>query len=92
MNKVQEMLRFVSRKFDLPPDILAGVPRIEIMGTDKCSIEPHDGLLEYGKERIAVKTSVGAVCLFGSDLEITRMNGSSITVAGQICGINIAAQ
>lgn len=90
MNKMQEVLRHVSGKLDLPPDILAGMPRIELLGTDKCSIEPHEGLLEYGKDRIAVKTAVGPVGLSGTNLEIKRMNNRCIVIVGDIRGLNVA--
>lgn len=89
MNKARGILQYISKKFDLPSDILAGIPRIELLGTDECSVEPHQGLLEYGDERIAVGTAVGPVVLEGKKLEIKRMNGQRITLSGRISQISL---
>lgn len=84
MNKAKQLLVQASQKLELPADIVAGVPRIDVIGTDTCSVEPHRGLLEYSGERISVSTSIGAVTLLGDGLEIKQMNTERITIAGKL--------
>jgi hypothetical protein len=40
-----------SQLFDLPADVLTGIPRIELLGDRELRIERHKGILLYGKEK-----------------------------------------
>lgn len=84
MNKARKLLMQASQKLDLPSDVVAGIPRIELLGLSELSLEPHKGLLEYTEDRISVSTSIGNVTAVGTDLVIKRMNSSRITVVGAI--------
>ncbi len=89
MNKARKLLVQASQRLDLPPDVVAGVPRIELIGLAELSLEPHKGLLEYSEDRISVSTSIGNVTAVGTDLVIKRMNASRITVVGAIHQIQL---
>ena len=47
MGVARKLLERASRQLELPAEIVAGLPRIEVTGTGELSIEPHRGLLEY---------------------------------------------
>lgn len=89
MNKARKLLIQASQKLDLPSDIIAGIPRIELFGLSELSLEPHRGLLEYSDERISVSTSIGNVTATGEGLIIKRMNANRITVVGTIHQIRL---
>ena len=91
MNKVRQLLEQASDRLELPADIIAGVPRVELIGNGQCSVEPHKGLLEYTTEQIKVSTKSGVVSVIGSDMQIKRMNSECITVCGTIYQIILTA-
>lgn len=84
MNLGKRLLLEVSEKLALPADVLAGVPRIEILGSSEFCMEPHKGLLEYGTNQVTIRTNQGAVTIYGADLKIRLMNGERIVVGGSI--------
>ena len=47
MEKTAELL-------DIPADILAGVPRLELVGDGELRLENHQGILAYGREEIHI--------------------------------------
>ena len=89
MNWGTRLLLKASEKLTLPADVLAGVPRIEIMGTSEFSMEPHKGLLEYGSGRITIRTNHGAVTIDGADLKIRLMNSERIVISGTIGSVDL---
>ena len=89
MKKARKLLTRVSQKLELPAEIAAGLPKIELTGTSEFSMEPHKGLLEYEQERISVASSVGTVAVLGSGLTIRLMNQERITVVGEIRAVEL---
>lgn len=84
MNKARKFLMDAAGHLELPADILAAVPRMEVTGFQEFSIEPHKGLLEYGKEQIGIETNLGRVLIVGTGLRIRLMNRNRITIAGNL--------
>jgi sporulation protein YqfC len=89
MKQINNLLSAAAQKLDLPADIVAGQPRLELIGSAQCSIEPHKGLVEYTKELVSVDTSVGIVNITGRLLDIAQMNRERITVRGRIFGVSL---
>lgn len=87
METARKWIRDLSQRLELPADVLAGVPKLELTGTDLFRMEPHKGLLEYETNKICVASAVGVVSVLGSELRIKQMNYSQITVSGLIWGI-----
>lgn len=83
----RRIMSAVSNKFDLPTDILAGVPRIEMIGSGEVSIEPHKGLIEYGTSRITVSSVMGNIEVTGHGLLLKSMNSQRIEIAGEISSV-----
>lgn len=92
MKQIGKLLTKISGHLDLPADIVAGVPRIELVGTQQCSVEPHHGLLSYSKEEIILATQVGALFVHGTSLEIKQMHQGRITVIGKINQVCISEE
>lgn len=92
MNKARALLTEFAHKLELPPDIIAGVPKMELTGMDEFTVEPHHGLLEYSRERVSVMTSVGPIEISGDRMQIKRMNHSRITLAGRIKRVDLCGK
>ncbi|MFQ9918570.1 MAG: YabP/YqfC family sporulation protein [Flavonifractor plautii] len=56
--------------FDLPGDVVAGLPRIELTGSRELRMENHKGILSYGGEEIHISGGKLVVKVRGSGLEL----------------------
>ena len=86
----RRIMSAVSNKLDLPTDILAGVPRIEIVGSGEVSIEPHKGLIEYSTSKITVSSMIGSIEVAGEGLLLKLMNNQRIEIVGEISSLFLA--
>jgi len=84
VNKMRKILSDTADYFALPADLIAGIPKLEVIGTQEFSIEPHNGLIEYATEQIQIETAIGSVVLGGKNLTIKLMNRKRITVYGNL--------
>lgn len=84
MKRIRKALTMASQYLDLPGEVAAGQPKIEVTGTTTFSMEPHRGLLEYGTEEILIASNIGPICIRGKNLSIQLMNRQRITVIGEI--------
>lgn len=89
MNKARKILMDAAGHLDLPADILAAVPKMEVTGFQEFSIEPHRGLLEYEKEQIGIETNLGKIQIIGSGLNIKLMNRNRITISGDLHAVRL---
>ena len=70
--------------FDLPPDLVAGLPHMEMLGDRYFYMERHKGILSYSGEEIDINGETGIVRIFGRDLELTSMTGDQLRIQGSI--------
>ncbi len=70
--------------FDLPPDLVAGLPHMEMLGDRYFYMERHRGILSYSGEEIDINGETGIVRIFGRDLELTSMTGDQLRIQGSI--------
>lgn len=89
MNFVRGLLARAAEHWELPADVLAGLPRMELIGCGEFSVEPHGGLEEYGTEQIVVRTAVGNVVIAGGDLRLQSMSRDRVTVKGCIRSLSL---
>jgi len=76
-----------AEKFDLPGEIVAGMPKVTVTGCRRVYIENHRGILEYGKERININGGRVIIKISGDNLCIKGMSGKELIVMGDIIGI-----
>ncbi len=81
-------LERASRFLDLPADILAGLPRIQIIGCREILVENHKGILLYGETDIHINGGDVVLKLHGEGLSILAMNTTDLLIRGQIFGID----
>ncbi|MCI8594769.1 MAG: sporulation protein [Oscillospiraceae bacterium] len=75
--------------FDLPGDVVAGLPRIELMGDNELRMENHRGILDYGSEEIHISGGKLAVRVTGEDLELRAMNQTELLITGHIRAVEL---
>lgn len=90
MNKARQLLVQAAQKMEIPSDVTAGIPRVEILGNRSCSVEPQRGLIEYSCEKISILTIDGIVLIVGEGLQIRKMNTDKICIEGKITSVNLS--
>ena len=78
-----------ARLFDLPADVIAGVPRLELVGDSELRMENHRGILAYGTQEIHISGGAFGVKVCGEELELRTMNGLELLITGRITDIHI---
>lgn len=84
MPRGRALLTKAAEKLDLPADIAAGLPHMELNGFRECSLDCHTGILEYEKHEIVVALNIGTVTIQGSGLELRLMQRDCLRVTGNI--------
>ena len=87
--KRPRLLEKAAEAFDLPADVIAGVPRLELVGDRELRMENHRGILAYGTKEIHVSGGVFGVKICGDALELRVMNTLELLITGQISSIQI---
>ena len=80
----KHLLADTAELFDLPMDLLSGLPHVELMGNRQFYMENHRGILSYGEDEISVSANGMIVRIFGSKLELVSMNGDALRIRGNI--------
>ena len=83
------LLEKTAQVFDLPADVVAGVPRVELVGDRELRMENHKGILAYGPQEIHISGGVFGVRVCGEGLELRTMNALELLITGQITDIHI---
>lgn len=80
----KHILSDTAELFDLPMDLLSGLPHVELMGDRQFYMENHRGIISYSEEEIAVSADGLIVRVFGKKLELMSMTGEALRIRGEI--------
>ena len=83
------LLEKTAQVFDLPADVVAGLPRLELVGDRELRMENHRGILSYGTQEIHVSGGAFGVKVCGAELELRTMNALELLITGHITDIHI---
>ena len=92
MERKQRREGFLERTaevFDLPGDVVAGLPRVELTGDRELRMENHWGILSYGAEEIRISGGRLIVKVRGEGLELRAMNAGELLITGAIRGVDL---
>lgn len=78
------VLEGVAELFDLPADVVAGLPRIELVGGRQLYLEHHRGIVSYSTETIDVNTPAGILRVRGAELSLLAMTAEELRIGGNI--------
>ena len=81
------VLDTVAELFDLPADLVAGLPHLEMIGSRQLFVEHHTGLLAYSGEQIDVNTTGGVLRLRGKELSLLAMTAEEVRIGGDIAAV-----
>ena len=84
------LLERTAEDFDLPGDVVAGLPRVELLGDRQLRMENHKGILAYGSEEIHISGGKLIVKVRGANLTLRAMNASELLITGDIIGVDLA--
>ena len=82
-----ELLESVAELFDLPADVVARLPRLELIGSRQLYLEHHRGILSYSEERIDANTTAGILRIGGERLTLLAMTDGELRVGGRILSL-----
>lgn len=83
------LLEKTAEALDLPGEIVAGLPHIELTGSHELRMENHKGILAYGSEEIHISGGKLIVKVRGKNLELRAMNAGHLLVTGTIQGLDL---
>lgn len=78
------VLDTVAELFDLPADVVAGLPRLEMVGSRQLYLEHHTGILAYTQEQIDANTTTGVLRVKGKELSLLAMTAGELRIGGRI--------
>ena len=81
------VLSAVAELFDLPADVVAGLPRLEMVGSRQLYVEHHTGILSYSEEQIDVNTASGVLRVSGVGLSLGAMTAEELRLGGRIASV-----
>lgn len=87
--KREGLLEKTAEVLDLPGDVVAGLPRLELTGSRQLRMENHKGILAYGSQEIHISGGKLIIKVRGSELELKAMNASELLITGDIAGIDL---
>ena len=87
--KKEGLLEKTAEVFDLPGDVLAGLPRVELTGDRELRMEKHRGILSYGTEEIHISGGRLVVKVRGAGLELKSMNARELLLTGAIRAVEL---
>lgn len=87
-NKKRSLIDRAIDAFDLPGEVLAGLPKLTVTGNRRIHIECHRGIVEYDGGVIAVNGGAVLVVIRGEALEIISMSAEEILIKGDIVTID----
>lgn len=82
--KTERVLGDLAELFDLPADVVAGLPRLELVGNRELYLEHHTGILAYSEEQIDVNTAGSVLRVQGKKLRIVAMTAEEVRIGGCI--------
>ena len=83
------LLERTAEVFDLPGDVVAGLPRVELLGDRQLRMENHNGILAYGTEEIHISGGKLIVKVRGTGLELKAMNARELLITGTIFSVDL---
>ena len=80
----KDVLSTVAELFDLPADVVAGLPRLEMVGSRQLYLEHHTGILAYSQDLVDANTSAGGLWIRGANLTLLAMTAGELRIGGRI--------
>ena len=83
------VLSRAAEQFDLPEDLVAGLPYIELLGDRELLLDHHRGILSYSSEEMDINTGSMVLRLRGRNLQLLSMTENALRIGGEIDGLEL---
>ena len=90
--KPKKVFSEAAELFDLPGDVVAGLPHIELVGNTQFYMERHRGIISYSEECIDINSDRMIVRVRGSGLGLVSMSGEALRIRGTITQVEWTPQ
>lgn len=80
----KQALTGAAELFDLPVDVVAGLPHVEVLGNRQLYMENHRGIVAYSSEEIAISGGGILLRVRGRDLVLVSMTGGALRIQGTL--------
>ncbi len=92
MNRIEDhdILTKTAELLDLPMDVVAGLPSLELMGNRQLFLTRHKGILSYSDTAIDVNCGSLLVRVRGTELQLLSMTADEMRIGGVIEGIELS--
>ena len=87
--KKEPLLLRAAERFDLPADVVAGLPYMELLGDREFFMDSHQGILSYSDTAIDLNAGALVIRLRGSGLELKAMSEEALRIGGTIRQIEL---
>ena len=87
--KKERLLERTAEALELPGDVVAGLPRVELTGDRELRMENHRGILAYGSREIQISGGRLVVKVRGENLELRAMNAGELLITGALRGVDL---
>ncbi len=87
VERKEGILERAAKALDLPGEMVAGIPRVELVGDGQVRMAGHRGILSYGREEICVDGGKLMVRVRGEGLELRSMNPEELLITGRIAAV-----
>ncbi len=81
--------RPITEVFNLPAELVPGVPRLTMSGGSEVLVENHGGLRSYTSDLIEVRGKNMLLQIRGEDLELATMTKTDIIIRGIIVAVEL---
>lgn len=81
------VLSSVAELFDLPADVVARLPHLELVGDRELYLEHHTGILTYSETQIDANTPAGVLRVRGERLTLLAMTAEELRIGGVIATV-----
>ena len=82
--KISQVGQEAVERLDLPPEVAAGVPQVELYGDRQLYMAGHRGVIAYRTEEVAVSGGSLTVRIKGENLQLAAMTDSELRLTGHI--------
>lgn len=91
MNRIEDhdILARTAEALDLPIDVVAGLPNMELLGNRQLFLSQHQGILAYSDAAIDINCGNLLVRVRGKGLQLLSMTADEMRIGGIIEGIEL---
>ena len=90
--KISQVGQEAVERLDLPPEVAAGVPQVELYGDRQLYMAGHRGVIAYSTEEVAVSGGSLTVRIKGENLQLAAMTDSELRLTARCGGCRCGGQ